>query len=209
MADEEAQRPSFVFTVDAVRRSIHSLMRTKTHEHVPGYLALLRSQAYRQGVPAKLADISELFHRYLKVTSAGERPFLRPFVSRGRDIWFNENIAGSFAPSNVKAAAGPFFQVAHVAGSGQDTTYSLPTDHASLALRLLLKNNKLPITATAAFLYRDYGFHLESPKVDAVVALFRDEFSMSADGGTQTEVFTTLFYDDSDDFSDADLVPQP
>tara|TARA_R110002074_G_scaffold44995_1_gene116953 strand:+ start:621 stop:1262 length:642 start_codon:yes stop_codon:yes gene_type:complete len=204
---EEAQRPEiYVFSVNAVRRSIESLLEHKNHEHVPGYLALLRSQKARKGAPSQIGDIVEVYDRYLKVPDAeGDRPYLRPFVSRGKNIWFNENVSGSYAPSNVKAERGMFFRVIDVNGAGQNTTYSLPSDHAARASEHLLKGHKLPITALTAFMYRDYGFQLEGPSIASIVAIFRDEFCLRADDKAQREVFDALFSDDTADFVPADI----
>jgi hypothetical protein len=206
---EEATNPDiYVFGVDAVRKSIDSLLKNKNHEHVPGYLALLRSQKTRVGTPSQISDIVGVYDRYLKVLDTeGDRPYLRPFVSRGRNIWFNDNVSGSYAPSNVKADPGPFFRVVDVGGSGINTTYSLPVDHAARASLHLLKGHRLPVTALTAFLYRDYGFRLEAPSVASTVALFRDEFCLRADDAVQSNVFNSLFFDDAAEFSAADLEP--
>ncbi len=204
---EEAQSPDiYVFGIDAVRRSIDSLLTNKNHEHVPGYLALLRSQKVRVGTPSQISDIVEVYDRYLKVLDAeGDRPYLRPFVSRGRTIWFNDNVSGSYAPSNVKAEPGPFFRVVDVSGSGLSTTYALPVDHAARASLHLLKGHKLPVTALTAFLYRDYGLRLASPSIESAVAVFRDEFCLRNDDTNQKAVFDELFVDDTADFTAADL----
>ena len=204
---EEAKKPDvYVFSVPAVRRSIDSLLKNKNHEHVPGYLALLRSQRKRAGSPSQLSDIVDVHDRYLKVLGVeGHPPYLRPFVSRGRNVWFNDNVSGSYAPSNVKADPGPFFRVIDVAGNGLNTTYSLPADHAARASQHLLRGHKLPITALTAFMYRDYGFELDAPSVAAAVAVFRDEFCLRADENDQASVFDTLFFDDAVDFSAQDL----
>lgn len=206
MVEEAKKTDIYVFSIDAVRRSITSLLKNKNHEHVPGYLALLRSQKTRIGTPSQISDIVEVYDRYLKVLDVAiDRPYLRPFVSRGKNIWFNDNVSGSYAPSNVKADPGPFFRVIDVSGSGLNTTYSLPSDHAARASTHLFKGHKLPITALTTFMYRDYGFRLDTPSVVSAVALFRDEFCLRADDAVQSSVFNTLFYDDSADFTTADL----
>ena len=217
MADEERRAEVYVFSVDAVRRAITSLLKSKNHEHVPGYLALLRSPRRRQGEPSSLSDIVDVYDRYLKVLDAGEnKPYLRPFVSRGSNIWFNDNISGSYAPSNVKAEPGMFFKVAEVSGTGLNTTYSLPEDHVARASEHLLKGHRLPIIASAAFFYRDYGFQLESPSIEAVGEIFRNEFGLdikdvpktSEEGATgfkHQTAFEALFHDDTAHFAVEDL----
>lgn len=206
MVDESKQTELWVFRIDAVRKAISLLLKNKNHEHVPGYLALLRSQRVRGGGSAQPNDIVDVYDRYLKVLDAGqERPYLRPFLSRGKNIWFNDNVAGSYAPSNLKADPGPFFRAVDVSGGGQSTKYSLPADHAARASQYLLKGHKLPVTALTAFLYRDYAFRLDAPSVASVVLLFRDEFCLRPDKAAESEAFATLFYDDAAEFTAADL----
>jgi hypothetical protein len=206
VADEAIKSDIYVFSIEAVRRSIDSLLENKNHEHVPGYLAILRSRKKRVGTPSQLSDIVEVYDRYLKVLgNEGERPYLRPFVSRGRSVWFNDNVSGSYAPSNVKADPGPFFRVVDVSGSGLNTTYSLPVDHKTRASEHLLKGHKLPITALTAFMYRDYGIRSDTPSVAGAVTVFRDEFCLGADDSDQSSVFDALFFDDAADFADQDL----
>lgn len=204
MAEEVEKSDIYVFSIAAVRRSIDSLRSNKSHEHVPGYLALLRAQKQGDGV-SQTSDIVDIYERYLRVSNGSNRPYLRPFVSRGSNVWFNDNIAGSYAPSNVKAEPGPFFRVVDVKGSGPSTTYSLPVDHATRASENLFRGHKLPIAALAAFMYRDYGFDLDAPSVASVVTVFRDEFCLRADNDIQASVFDTLFFDDTADFAAQDL----
>lgn len=206
MTQSADQSDIYVFSLDAVRRSITALLARKNHEHVPGYLALLRSQKVRVRTPSQIGDIVEVYDRYLKVLDAeGDRPFLRPFVSRGKNIWFNENVSGSYAPSNVKAEPGMFFRVVDVTGTGLNTTYSLPPDHAKRASEHLFKGYKLPITALTAFMYRDYGLRMAAPSIASAVSIFRDEFCLQSGDETQSEIFNTLFLDDAADFNAADI----
>lgn len=206
MVDEENQTEVWVTPVEAVQKAINLLLLQKNHEHVPGYLGLLRAQKTREGDGSPISDIVDFYDRYLKVPDAPtERPYFRPFRSRGQTLWFNENVSGSYAVSNVKAEAGPFFRVAEVQGSGFATKFTLPKDHAARAAQFLLKGRKLPVAATAIFLYRDYGFDLETPNVASIVNLFRDEFSLGAASEAQKAAFDALFYDDVAEFSNTAL----
>jgi hypothetical protein len=58
----------------------------------------------------------------------------------------------------------------------------------------------------ASFLYRDYGFVLQAPKIASIVTIFRDEFGLRASVPEERAVFDKLFSDDSAAFQDADLV---
>jgi len=205
--DPSKGRPIYVFTKEAVNRAAIELTRNHTHEHVPGYLAIMRAQADHDGIPGRASDISQLYDRYLRIEGGTERhPYVRPFMSRGKGLkLLNKNVAGSYAISN-RRAGGPYFQVVDVSGSKQDTEYRLQKNHANLALTHLLQGNKLPIVSTTVFFYRDYGFELEEATVNAVVQLFRHEFGLRPEVPSQNSAFATLFYDDASVFSNDDLV---
>lgn len=198
---------TFVFTRDAVRRSMAALQANPNHEHVPGYLAIMRAKADGNGLPGRSSDITEVYDRYLRVADAPEKfPYVRVFKSRGTGVKLsNENVAGSYAISN-RRAGGPFFEVVDVTGDRRDTEYNLPTDHAAKALKHLLKGFKLPITALTAFMYRDYGFRLEVPTVPAAVQIFRREFGLGDQWKSEKQAFETLFVDDSEQFTNSDIV---
>lgn len=117
----------------------------------------------------------------------------------------NKNVAGSYAISN-RRSGGPFFQVVDVTGDKRETEYRLNNDHARLASSHLLQGNKLPITALTIFIYRDYGFDLESRSIATVVGLFCKEFGLIWTESTEKNVFDKILYDDSSLFSDSDLV---
>ena len=196
---------SYVFTVKAVRRAIDKLVATPSHEHLPGYLAILQAEHRNAGTPAKLTDIVGFHDRYLKVEGAPETPYLRPFTSRGRgDVLMNSNVAGSYAPSSLRPI-GRFPEVVKVIGEGRDATYLLRSDHATLALTRLLKGHKVPAASLSVFLLRDYGFKLEKPEFAKVMALFREEFGLGRSVLAEKQVFDTLFEDDTSQYSDADL----
>ncbi len=194
------------FSKNAVLRAIEVIQSHRTHEHLPGYLAVLRAKARNGGLSAKSTDINEVYDRYLRVEGApADTPYLRAFRSRGKGLkLMNPNVAGSYAQSNRRGGS-PFFEVVEVTGDGRNTEYDLKPDHPIRALDLLLQNVKLPITALSVFFYRDYGFMLESRTASAVVALFRAEFGLVMPGQSQN-AFNTLFFDDAAAYSDTDLV---
>ena len=190
----------FVFTKDAVLQSIKILENQPIHEHFAGYLAILRAQEGKRGEATRLVDITEFHDRYLRVLDAPDKsPYLRPFKSRGqgREL-FNANVAGSYAPSSLRAK-GALKEVIEVRGEGRNATYHLKPDHAAVVAEQLLKRRKIPITALAAFIYRDYGFYLDSPAVSDVVMLFRQEFGLVRTVAHQ-EIFDVLFFDDSSEY---------
>lgn len=189
-----------------MRKAIQQLLANPIHEHFAGYLAVLRAQRANPGQPARSMDINEFHDRYLFAADAPRRsPYIRPFKSRGRGIeLFNANVAGSYAPSSLRAK-GKLIDVLDVQGSRQLATYNLRSNHAKAALDGLLKGHKVPAISLAAFLYRDYGLKLEEPAVTRVLTVFRDEFGLRASEPSEGTVFNTLFEDDSQSFQDSDL----
>lgn len=205
---ERSEAHTYVFTKQAVLRSIRKLEQCQIHEHFAGYLAILRAIKNNKDLPVRSADITEFHDRYLRVIGAPERaPYVRPFKSRGQGLeTFNANVAGSYAPSSLRAK-GKLIHVIEVTGERRGATYGLRRDHARLAFDRLL-TCKVPIGALTAFLYRDYGFRLAKPEVSRVVRLFREEFGLSPDDPAEQEVFEVLFVDDLADFFEADLEVQ-
>ncbi|WP_085896265.1 hypothetical protein [Limimaricola soesokkakensis] len=202
-----ADGPIYVFTKDAVLRSVRVLEATKIHEHFPGYLAILRG--LKLAAPERTVRSSviwDLHNRYLRVDGEGDPPvYVRPFASRGSSSLhtFNPNVAGSYGASSIRAR-GKLVEVIAVEGEGQNAVYGLKDDHAALAFQYLLKR-QVPIGALTAFFYRDYGFQLEEPEPDRIIKMFRQEFGLESDISEEQEAFETLFLDDTDSYSANDL----
>ncbi len=208
MAEKEQpdDRPFYVFTVEAIQRSFETLKRIKSHEHFPGYLAILRALKRSGEEVARSADIVEFYDRYLRVEDAPPtNPYIQPFRSRykGGSLLFNRNVAGSYAPSSLRQ--GSFSDVVEVEGDRRNATYRLRDDHASLASQRLLNGDKLPVGALATFLYRDYGLRLEAPEPQRVIGLFQHEFGLSYDVSEEGQAFAALFINDEAMFRPSDL----
>jgi hypothetical protein len=204
---ETINEPIYVFTKEAVLRSIGTLEAAKIHEHFPGYLAILRGvRLVEAGESVRMKHIRELHSRYLSVESEHENPiYVRPFASRGTrglEI-FNPNVAGSYGASSIRAR-GKLSEVIEVDGEKDNAVYSLKNGHAALARQFLLKG-PVPVGALAAFFYRDFGFQLGSPDVAKVINIFRAEFGLSSSVKNEQETFNTLFLDDTQNFKANDL----
>jgi hypothetical protein len=207
---EPVEPNTFVFTKNAVIRSIRALEDCKIHEHFPGYLAILRGlKSAEPGEPVRSKAIWDLHNRYLSIDdNNNERSaYVRPFASRGSrglEI-FNPNVAGSYGASSIRAR-GKLSEVIEVEGEGQSATYRLKQGHAKLARQFLLKG-KVPVGALTAFFYRDYGFLLQERDVSRVIGLFREEFGLTESDPDEKNVFDTLFADDTASFAPQDLEP--
>lgn len=195
----------YVFSKDAVLRSIATLEEQPIHEHFSGYLAILRALTIGKGLEAvKVADIREFHDRYLHVLGAPDRsPYVRPFKSRGKGLTlFNANVSGSYSPASIRADR-PLAEVVEIHGTNRDANYTLKDGHAAAAFKSLLRERKVPVGALVAFLYRDYGFRLPLPSIEDVADLFREEFGLTGSDGSS--IFNTLFFTDFGDFSTADF----
>lgn len=204
---EATDEPIYVFTKEAVLRSIRTLEDARIHEHFPGYIAILRgAKLAGPGEPIRSRAIWDLHNRYMSVEGSQERSiYVRPFKSRGKrgiEIW-NPNVAGSYGASSIRAR-GKLSEVIEVEGEGPNAVYALKDGHAALARQFLLKV-PIPVGALAAFFYRDYGFHLDTPDLARVIAIFRDEFGLSPTIEEEQKIFDALFLDDAASFKPEDL----
>jgi len=206
VVDASEASQTYVLTTEAVRKAISNLEHRFIHQHFAGYLAILRAKRPHSGSSVHMSDILEFHDRYLRAADApDDNPYVRPFTQGHGLQQMNRNVAGSYAPSSIRGN-GQIGKVVSVQGSGRGATYDLHNNHAALALKGFLQDQKAPAASMAAFLYRDYGFKLDDPKISSVVNLFRDEFGMRASEPAEKVVFETLFVDDSSLFEEADLM---
>jgi hypothetical protein len=188
---------SLVLRSEIVARAFHRLRQRKVHTLFPGYLHLQQ----RAGVLGRLEDLQPEFLSFFKQFFEVRdhplgSPFIKPFTEQrpsARNLWLNENVAGSYAPSSLRPNQ-PFRRVVDVVGR----RYTLPPDHASRALKYLLYGEQLSVRDVAIFLYRDYGITTTSPTVQHMVDVFMYEFGYTRKAGESADqAFWTLFQDDT------------
>lgn len=177
-------------TIASVKAGIDTLQTLRIHEQFPAYLQV-RQQAVEAGnfdeIVPQWAEVAEL----LKMPGGPpKKPNYRPWSSRKvKDpsrLWYNENLAGSFAPKSIRTTSR--FML-NDAGDG----FALPHDHAKRALAILLKGSKVPAWALAAYYLRNYGFIFTGVGGhDELIDGFKKEFLFA--GSTDFEVL----FDDSD-----------
>lgn len=178
-----------VLTTAAVKAGIATLKSQRIHEHFPAYLEL-RRLAVNSGSLTNLAPDWKVVSDLLKMPGGPPaKPHYRPFSStRLKDesrLWYNRNLAGSYAPKSMRATSAFMLNA-----SGTD--YELPADHVQQALLRLLKGTKVPAWALAAYYLRNYGFKFDGDGgYDELIAAFREELAFEQ--GTD---FDTLFEDD-------------
>ncbi|HEY1570913.1 MAG TPA: hypothetical protein VGG05_06190, partial [Pseudonocardiaceae bacterium] len=109
MADEEEMVQLHVLTLAAVKAGIETLQDQRIHEQFPAYLHI-RQRGLAVG---SLNDIEPVWREVgalLRMPGGPPtKPHYRPFSSRNRrdpsGYWFNENLAGSYAPSSLRATS--------------------------------------------------------------------------------------------------------
>lgn len=168
--------PSVFLDLGFVARCIEHLRHKKIHRQFAGYLCIC-SAAALAGRPDKLKPgFKAFFDRFLLVGEAPDStPYLVPFNDTGSpdaNVWFNSNVAGSYAVSSIRPQA-PLRRVADLFGSGKAATFSLRDEHEESCLEHLLFGHKVNAIALAGFLFRDHGFAVtdgQSPSVEDLVS---------------------------------------
>ncbi len=177
-----------VLTLQIVKAGIDALQKLPIHNHFPAYLHLRQcgiSAGSFDGIEPDWNEVGEL----LKMPGGPpKKPNYRPFSSRTvhdpSGYWFNRNLAGSYAPSSLRSTSR--FML-NDSGDG----FALPENHAEQVRVLLLKGNKVPAWALAAFYLRNYGFVFDGTGgYRELIDAFRGEF-LFATGGD----FDILFED--------------
>lgn len=177
-----------VLTREAVKAGISALKGQRIHEHFPAYLHL-RKSAVASGSLTDLRpnwkDVSDLLRM---PGGPPTKPHYRPFSSVNRKdesgYWYNRNLAGSYAPKSMRATSAFMLNT-----NGEE--YELPVDHAQQALDRLLKGQKVPAWALAAYYLRNHAFIFEGDGgYDELISAFTKEFDFEE--GTD---FHVLFED--------------
>lgn len=182
-----------VIRKEIVARSLARLREQKTHTLFAGYLYL----QYRAAELGRLHNLQPVFLPFFKqFFEVANHPLGTPYIkifteqqASERNLWLNENVAGSYAPSSLRLGQ-PFRKVVDI----ENKTYSLPTDHAERALEHLLYSKPVQVADLAVVLYRDYGLLGESMTIEEIVGIFTYEFGYTNQlGNTPDENFQTLF----------------
>lgn len=189
----------YIPKVNIVSDCLEELRNQKIHNNFAGYLCVKRT-AFRDGRSTGLhVNFKEFFDTFFRVSDApSDKPYAMPFWDSppsDANKWFNENVAGSYAPSSLRSGS-PFRKVIKVEGSRKaaDIRYSLLNGDAALALRYLLYSTKIPALSLATFLYRDFAIETDVvPTPQLLVQVFQEEFGFVDYLGIPVDDFDTLF----------------
>ena len=212
MLPPDAKSTACVVTVDAVQRAIEGLASGRSHEHLPGYLALLRRRLLPKYAFMGMRDIEEFHAEHLSFPDAPPgSPYLRPFLSRGRGArLLNRNLQGSYAPSSIRRGK-PFSRIVQLKpvqlddGRTSDVKYALVPEHAHRVLTEMLLGHKIPAVSLALFLFRDRRLCLAEPTAAGLLAALRRFFSIEPGHQEGEYIFSTLFENDQAHYDNREL----
>ncbi len=182
-----------VIRKEIVARSLAHLREQKTHTLFAGYLYL----QFRSAQLGRLNDLQPVFSPFFKdFFQVANHPLGTPYIkiftehqASENNLWLNENVAGSYAPSSLRPEQ-PFRKVVTI----DKKIYSLPADHASRALEYLLFSKPIEVANLAVVLYRDYGLLDNVTTIEDLVDIFAYEFGYVNQPGTKPdEDFQTLY----------------
>jgi hypothetical protein len=176
-----------------VAQSLQRLREQKTHTLFVGYLYLQQRASQLKRLDDLQPEFLPFFRQFFLVDNHPlGTPYIKLFTEQKastKNLWLNENVAGSYAPSSLRAGQ-PFRQVVTI----QERKYSLPLDHARLAFKHLLYSTKVKVADLAVVLYRDFGLIGDSLTIEDLVGIFTYEFGYAtSSGGEPNEDFRTLF----------------
>jgi hypothetical protein len=184
---------TYVVKKQIVASSLNRLRGQKTHTLFAGYLHLQQQAAGLDRLTDLQPEFVPFYRRFFRVGNHPlGAPYIKPFTEQKastENLWLNENVAGSYAPSSLRPDK-PFRQVVSIEGK----RYSLREDHAHLAFEHLLYFEKVQVADLAVFLYRDFGLVGARPAIDDLVDVFAYEFGYSSEpGASRNEDFHTLY----------------
>lgn len=211
MATTASDGQLFTFTIPAIRRSIERLAGQRSHEQLPGYLALLHLGAAQGPVEADASDIASFYRAYLEVDGLpDQKPFLQPFRSRGTGVTAsNKNTSGSYSGASIREGR-PLSHVLEVLPSNQTKsgkTYRLKLDHAEAVLSQMLVGIKIPAVALSAFFFRDRAFEIDPDQPEQMADILRKWLRIEPGTEAGDLIFDTIFLNDAAEYNAADFQP--
>jgi hypothetical protein len=183
----------YVIRKRIVAESLARLRGQQTHTLFAGYLYLQRRAAQLGQLEDLRPDFKHFFENFFKVVNHPlGAPYIKPFTEKpasAQNLWLNENVAGSYAPSSLRPGQ-PFRRVVHIEGK----KYSLPPDHAQRALKHLLYSAPVQVADLAVVLYRDFGLRGSSVTIEDLIDTFAYEFGYANEPGSEPDEKFRILY---------------
>jgi len=189
----------YVLDSERVQDCMWRIVDARVHRHFPGYLCVKRLAERETRTSDLDFEYDAFFDTFFKVRDYAD-PYFVPFGQRHtnvEDLWFNENVAGTYSAQSIRPDQ-PFDRVVDVEKPDTQNKATLRSNHWELAREHLTGSDKVPVTAVAGFLYRDFAVEIDSePDGEELVKIFRDEFGYDPDDSDEDEQYEHLY--DSDD----------
>lgn len=164
---------AYVPSLAIVREALETLINLDAHRSFAGYLCALNAAALAKRHDQLRPDFKAFFDRYFRIGAAPQnKPYAVPFTKNAKNVLFNANVAGSYAPSSIRAVS-PLHTVMIIEGGGTQAVFSLRPNHAEIARQSMLPE-PLPVAAFATFFYRDIGFTAQPDRGDVEQAVLAD-----------------------------------
>ena len=183
----------YVIRKQIVAQSLARLREQKTHTLFAGYLYLQQQASQLKRLEDLQPDFPGFFKQFFLVDNHPlGAPYIKPFTEQKpstKNLWLNENIAGSYAPSSLRPGQ-PFRQVVNIEGK----IYSLPPDHARRSFEHLLYSIPVQVADLAVVLYRDFGLLSESMTIQDIINIFAYEFGYTSAQGTKLDENFQILY---------------
>lgn len=183
--------PSYVLDTATVKDCMWRLVESRIHRHFAGYLCLKQQSSWDGRTTSLSFPYFDFFNSYFKVGD-GMKPYVVPLTHLEdpdpRELWYNENVSGTYAPSSLRSTA-PLLKVAEIEEGGHNAKWGLKEDHWRLARHNLCNGGQIPVESLAAYLFRDYAIKTDDPNAYTLVSAFADEFGYDL----TSEEFTHLY----------------
>jgi len=183
----------YVIRKRIVAQSLARLREQQTHTLFAGYLYLQRRASQLGRLEDLRPDFRQFFEYFFEVDNHPlGAPYIKPFTEKpasAKNLWLNENVAGSYAPSSLRPGQ-PFRRVVNIEGK----KYSLPRDHAQRAFDHLLYSTPVQVADLAVVLYRDFGLLGNSVTIEDVIDIFTYEFGYADEPGSKPDEKFRILY---------------
>lgn len=184
---------TYVIRKQSVARSLLRLREQKTHTLFAGYLYLQQRSAQLHRLEDLQPDFASFFKQFFLV---GNHPLGTPYIklfteqkASAKNLWLNENVAGSYAPSSLRPEQ-PFRQVVNIV----ERKYSLPFDHAQRTRKHLLYSIPVQVADLSVVLYRDFGLFDDVVNIQDIIDIFAYEFGYTNEPGAEPDENFHILY---------------
>lgn len=197
---------TYIVNPNTVQEAVYKLGNRKSHDHLPGYFALLRLRLIDVD-GTSLHEIEKFHEQYLRFPDAPlKSPYLKPFRYRGTGVnLLNKNIQGSYAPSSIRQGK-PFSHLIEIAVGTTEAErggvkYRLVDNHANIVLSEMLSGHKILAASLGFFLFRNHTLLLNNAEPMGIILALREFFRIQSEDAHGDEIFEILFEDDSQEYA--------